>query len=217
MEELTDRQKQVLQFTLSFQEDRGRTPTGPEIASHFGYQDPSSAYQHLRLIEKKGYLEITQPKKRGALQLIPTEAAERVAQMDWPAFGTIPAGPVSEVSPDDADSVNAVEDLLPMIRPGDYFLTVSGDSMKEAGLEEGMTLLMRPTEAPADDVAPGDICAVWVDGDGGTLKRVFFENGRVRLVPENEAYEERTYPVERVRVQGMLVAALSVLRFQEGG
>lgn len=217
MEELTDRQEQVLQFILSFQEDRGRTPTGPEIADHFGYRDPSSAYQHLRLIEKKGYLEIVQPKKRGALQLILTEAAERVAQMHWPAFGTIPAGPVSEVAPDEAASVNTVEDLLPMIRPGDYFLTVSGDSMQEAGLQEGMTLLMRPTDTPADDVAPGDICAVWVDGDGGTLKRVFFENGHVRLVPENNEYEERMYPVERVRIQGVLVAALSVLRFQDGG
>jgi len=213
MEELTDRQEEVLQFVLSFRKDRGRTPTGPEIARHFGYQDPSSAYQHLRLIEKKGYLEIIQPKKRGSLQIIPTDAAERAVQMDWPAFGAIPAGPVSEVAPDDAASVSAVEDLLPMIHPGDYFLTVSGDSMKEAGLTEGMTLLMRPTEAPADDVTPGDICAVWVEGDGGTLKRVFFENGCVRLVPENEEYDERTYPVERVQIQGILVAALSILRF----
>lgn len=217
MEELTDRQEQVLHFILSFREDRGRTPTGPEIASRFGYQDPSSAYQHLRLIEKKGYLEIVQPKERGPLQLIPTDAAERATQTDWPAFGTIPAGPVSEVAPDDAASVRAVEDLLPMIRPGDYFLTVSGDSMKGAGLTEGMTLLMRPTETPAEDVTPGDICAVWVEGDGGTLKRVFFENSRVRLVPENEEYDERTYPVERVRVQGMLVAALSILRFRDSG
>lgn len=213
MDELTDSQEEVLRFILSFREERGRTPTGPEIATHFGYRDPSSAYQHLRLIEKKGYLEIVQPKERGALQIIPTEDAERFAETGWPALGSIPAGPVTEVLPDEANSIRSVQDLLPMIQPDDYFLTVSGESMKEAGLTEGMTLLMRPVDEPTADVSPGTICAVWVDGEGGTLKRVYFEDEKVRLVPENDAYDEKTFPAERVRIQGVLVVALSILNF----
>lgn len=215
MEELTDRQAAILQFVLSFRKKKGRTPTGPQIAEHFGYSDPSSAYQHLRLIEKKGYIEVVQPGQRSPLQIQLSEAVPRAVKDDWPLFGAVPAGPVTEVPPDEEVSVGSVEDLLPMIRPDDYFLTVSGDSMKEVGIEEGMTLLMRPVEAPGD-VSEGEICAVWVDGDGGTLKRVFFENGHAHLVPENENYEERSYPVERVRIQGILVAALSVLSFRTG-
>jgi repressor LexA len=215
MDELTERQAEILEFVLSFRKRNGRTPTGPQIADHFGYSEPSSAYQHLRLIEKKGYIEVVQPGQRSPLQIRLSKAARRSVKENWPLFGAVPAGPVTEVSPDEEVSVSSVEDLLPMIRPDDYFLTVSGDSMREVGIEEGMTLLMRPVEAPGD-VSEGEICAVWVDGDGGTLKRVFFQNGHVRLVPENEDYDERVYPVDRVRVQGVLVAALSVLSFRNG-
>ena len=55
----TERQRAVLEFLWSFQERMGRTPTGPEIARHFGFGDASSSYQHLRLLAQKGYLEIT--------------------------------------------------------------------------------------------------------------------------------------------------------------
>lgn len=217
MKDLTERQEAVFKFVLSFREKHGRTPTGPEIADHFGYKDPSSAYQHLDLIEKKGYLRVTQPKERAALQITPTEAGTQAAKKEWPVFGSIPAGPVSDVSSDDAVSIRSVEDLFPMIQPDDYFLTVNGDSMIEAGLTEGMTLLMRPPDNPSHDVSDGDICAVWVEGDGGTLKRVYFEAGTVHLVPENTEYDKQTYPAQRIRIQGVLVAALSILSFQNGG
>lgn len=214
MDQLTDRQAQILEFISSFRAKHGRTPSGPEVADHFGYKDPSSVYQHLDLIEKKGYVEVIQPKQRAPLQIILTESGEQAIQTSWPIYGAIPAGPLSEASSDDTVEVRSLEDLLPMIQPGDYFLTVSGDSMKGAGLEEGMTLLMRPTDNPAKEVKDGDICAVWVQGDGGTLKRVFYKNGSVHLVPENDQYQERSYPPERVRIQGFLVAALSVLPFR---
>jgi len=214
MNQLTDRQAQVLEFISSFQDKYGRTPSGPEVADHFGYKDPSSVYQHLDLIEKKGYLEVTQPKQRAPLQITLTETGKQATEMSWPIYGEIPAGPLSEASSDETVEVQSLEDLLPMIEPGDYFLTVSGDSMIGAGLKEGMTLLMRPTDNPAKDVKDGDICAVWIQGDGGTLKRVFYKNGSVRLVPENDQYQERSYPPERVSIQGFLVAALSVLPFR---
>jgi SOS-response transcriptional repressor LexA len=57
-------------------------------------------------------------------------------------------------------------------------------------------------------VRQGDICAVWVEGSGGTLKRVFREGATVRLVPENDAYEEAKHPADQVRVQGRLMAAV---------
>ena len=59
----TERQRSVLEFLWSFQERMGRTPTGPEIARHFGFSDASSSYQHLRLLAQKG----TQDTIRGYL------------------------------------------------------------------------------------------------------------------------------------------------------
>ncbi len=204
--QLTVKQRQVLEFVLSFRERNGRTPSGPEIAEHFGYRDASPAYQHLELIARKGYVEIRQSGKRRPLEITLTERGEQLFEQAWPHFGTIPAGPVSTVLAEDADRIRGVEDLLPMIRQGDYFLTVEGDSMIEAGLEEGMTVLVRPTA----DIREGAICAVWVEGEGGTLKRVYHEGETIRLVPENARYAEKRHPADQVRIQGVVVAAMEL-------
>ncbi len=209
MSELTPTQRRIFDFLASFQEMHGRTPSGPEIADEFGYGDHSTAYQHLRAIAKKGYLDIEQSGRRRPLRIALTEKAERLLGRGWPLFGTIPAGPVSTVLAEDVETVEGVEDFFPMIREGDYFLTVEGDSMRGAGLEEGMTVLMRPVT----DVQPGTICAVWVEGEGGTLKRIYPEGEVVRLVPENERYAAKTYPAEQVRLQGRLIAALAIRLF----
>ena len=81
--------------------------------------------------------------------------------------------------------------------------------MLDAGLEEGMTVLMRPVT----EVKPGSICAVWVDGEGGTLKRVYADGEVVRLVPENQRYAAKTYPAGQIRIQGRLMAALGIRQF----
>ena len=194
---LTRKQQEVFEYLVSFQERNGRTPTGPEIAAHFGYSDPSPAYQHLQLIEKKGYLRIVRQGRKTPLRITLTSRGEQLIGQHWPMLGQIPAGPLDMALGEEEERVAKVEDLLPMIRPGDYFLRVEGDSMVNAGLEEGMTVLLRPGQSPRQ----GDICAVWVEGEGGTLKRVYGEKGRVRLVPENDRYEPMTYPADQVQVQ----------------
>ena len=203
---LTQKQRAVFNYLVSFQERNGRTPTGPEIAAHFGYTDPSSAYQHLRLIEKKGYLRIIRQGRKTPLRITLTQLGAQLVRRYWPMFGAIPAGPLDMTQGEEEAQIAKVEDLLPMIRSDDYFLRVNGDSMVNAGLEDGMTVLVRPG-AP---VRQGEICAVWIEGEGGTLKRVYRQQDRVRLVPENDRYEAAEYPSDHVRIQGLVVAALSV-------
>ena len=214
MDTLTQIQQRIFDFLVSFQKEHGRTPSGPEITDEFGYSDHSTVYQHLRAIASKGYLDVVQAGRRKPLRIMLTEKAERLLGRGWPLFGTIPAGPLSAVLAEDVERIEGVEDLFPMIREGDYFLTVEGDSMTGAGLEPGMTLLMRPV-SNGFSVKPGAICAVWVEGEGGTLKRVYAEGETVRLVPENERYPERTYPAAQVRLQGTVLAALSVMRMED--
>ena len=203
---LTQKQRAVFDFLVSFQERNGRTPTGPEIAAHFGYNDPSPAYQHLQLIERKGYLRIVRQGRKSPLRITLTRLGEQLTGQHWPLLGSIPAGPLDMALGEENERVAKVEDLLPMIRPGDYFLHVEGDSMVNAGLEEGMTVLLRPEQRPRQ----GDICAVWVEGEGGTLKRVYLERNQVRLVPENDRYQPMIYPADQVSVQGVVVAAMSI-------
>lgn len=210
MDSLTDKQREILEYLLQYQEENGRTPTGPEIADEFGYSQPSTAYEHLGLIEKKGYLDIRQPSERAALEIRPTEKAKKLFEPGYPILGSIPAGPVTEVGDDLAEGrVSSLTDLVPTMEEGDYFLRVDGDSMKDAGIPEGAMVQIRPEVEPSD----GDICAVWVEGDGGTLKRVFQEGETVRLVPENENYEPREVSADRVQIQGVLIATVDVSIF----
>lgn len=206
MEDLTDKQREILDFLIAFQQENGRTPTGPEIADAFGYSDHSTVYQHLRAVARKGYLDVVQSGRRSPLRISITTKAERLLRKGWPLFGSIPAGPVSTVLAEDVEMLDNIQDLFPMLQEDDYFLTVEGDSMIDAGLQEGMMMLMRPVSR----IKPGAICAAWVEGEGGTLKRIYPEGETVRLVPENDRYPEKSYPADQVRIQGVPVAALTV-------
>lgn len=212
MSELTSKQREILEFVVWYREEHGRPPSGPEIADRFGYSDPHTAYEHLRRIEKKGFLEVNQPSKRAVLNIKPTEKTRRLLLSGLPVLGAIPAGPVSEAGTEvQASTIESLGDLLPMMKRDDYLLDVDGNSMEDVGIEEGTTALMRPDEEPS----PGDICAVWVDGEGGTLKRVFPQGETIRLVPENDEYEPAEVDADRVRIQGVLVATVDISTFQD--
>jgi len=212
MSELTTKQREILEFVFWYREEKGRPPSGPEIAIHFGYADPKTAYEHLRRIAKKGFLEVNQPSKRATLNINPTEKAHQLLDPGLPLLGAIPAGPVSEVSEEQREGrVSSLRDLIPMMESGDYLLEVDGDSMVNVGIQEGMTVLMRPGREPRS----GDICAVWVDGEGGTLKRVKPNDDTIRLLPENDQYEPIEVDADRVRIQGVLVATVDVSVVQD--
>jgi len=202
----TDRQRSVLEFLWSFLQQRGRTPTGPEISRHFGFKDSSSSYQHLQLLARKGYLEITQSGSRTPLSVRLTDMARNLLGVTYPLFGSVPAGPLEDVVTQSDRGVGSVEDLIPELRPGDYFLTVEGDSMVEAGLEPGDFVVIRPTLQARN----GDICAVWIEGGGNTLKRVLFDGEQIELQPANPLYRPQVYDLDMVRIQGVLVASLSL-------
>lgn len=207
---LTKRQKEILRFIVSFQKRMGRTPTGPEIAGHFNFKDPSPAYQHLKLMEKKGYLEIITAGRGRPLGVRLIGRSQSTAAPSWGMLGSIPAGPLADIAPETSRNIHTLEDLIPDLQQGDFFLCISGDSMIEAGLEPGQYVIVRPGLAPRN----GDICAVWVEGGGGTLKQVFFEGNRVRLQPANSRYLAEIYLAEMIRIQGVVVVALSVESFR---
>lgn len=210
MKELTARQAEILRYVASFHERMGRTPTGPEIARGFKFRDHSTAYQHLRQIEAKGFIELVQSARRAPICIRLLDRAHEFMSAAWPILGAIPAGPLAEHPADVQGRVEHVEDLVPGLRPGDYFLVVSGDSMVEAGLQPGGYVVIRP----GAEVHQGDICAVWIDGEGGTLKHVYQEGETMRLVPANHRYSPQSYPVDAVHIQGVLVASLAVQAFR---
>jgi repressor LexA len=116
-----------------------------------------------------------------------------------PMMGRIAAGTPIEAIQTRSHVINVPPDLL---ASGEHFaLEVRGDSMIEAGILEGDTVLIKRTEA-ADT---GDIVVALIDDEEATLKRFRRKGASIALEPANTAYEVRILPPTRVRIQGKMV------------
>jgi repressor LexA len=189
----------------------GSVPNGRELAGRMGLKGVSAVYAHLRKLEAAGFVALTSGGRGVPLQIELTEKGERHGRArPWPRLGKIPAGPITDIQAQADDFVATLQDLVPQMRPGDYLLDVEGYSMKDAGIVPGMTLVMRPDVTPTE----ADVCSVYVEGEGNTLKHVVDEGEFVRLVARNVDYPDQRIPIRSVAVQGVLVAALAIQAYR---
>ena len=119
-----------------------------------------------------------------------------------PVMGRIAAGvPISAIQDHTHDVMVPPE----MLGTGDHFaLEVRGDSMIEAGILDGDTVIIRR----ANTAQNGDIVVALVDDEEATLKRFRRKGGSIALEAANPAYETRIFGPDRVKVQGVLVGLL---------
>ena len=119
-----------------------------------------------------------------------------------PVMGRIAAGTPIEAIQTHSHSIPIPPDML---SPGEHFaLDIRGDSMIEAGILDGDTVLIRKS----DTAETGDIVVALVDDEEATLKRLRRKGASVALEAANPAYETRIFGPDRVRIQGKLVGLL---------
>jgi repressor LexA len=119
-----------------------------------------------------------------------------------PVMGRIAAGVPIDAIQHKTHSITVPPD---MIMGGDHYaLEVKGDSMIEAGILDGDTVVIRSSDA----ASPGEIVVALVDDEEATLKRFRRKGASVALEAANPAYETRIYGPDRVRVQGKLVGLI---------
>ena len=129
-------------------------------------------------------------------------AAGDAAAVQLPLYGRIAAGlPIEALR----DTGNHVQVPMAMLGSGEHYaLEVAGDSMIEAGILDGDTVIIRKD----DHAENGQIIVALIDDLEVTLKRLRRRGNAVALEPANARYETRIVPVDRVRVQGRLVGLL---------
>ncbi|MGE3475249.1 MAG: transcriptional repressor LexA [Rhodospirillaceae bacterium] len=138
----------------------------------------------------------------GAMPGASVKAASTQDTIDLPLYGKIAAGTPIEALRNPAEHVSVPGALL---GTGDHYaLTVEGDSMIDAGIHDGDTILIKRCES-ADN---GAIVVALVDNEEATLKRLRRKGETVALEPANKLYETRIFGPDRVRVQGRLVGLL---------
>lgn len=174
----SDKQTAILEFIRSEIEQKGYPPSVREICSAVGLKSTSSVHAHLTQLEKKGLLR-RDPTKPRAMEVLdgPVYRGRSV-----PLVGRVTAGlPIL--------ATENIEDYLVLPQSlqgrGDLFaLRVQGESMIEAGIEDGDIVVLRRQETAEN----GEIVVAMID-DEATLKRIYYEDGHVRLQPENAAME----------------------------
>ena len=180
MKQITERQQEVLDFISSFTKENKYPPTVREIGEHFKIS-LRAVQDHIAALQKKGYLAQTQKRAR-SLNVV-TDSKDNPFVSKVPLLGTVAAGKPL-LSEENLDGyVNLTE---PFVRPGkSYFaLRVRGQSMVEAGILEGDLAVVEQANTAVD----GQIVVAVID-NAITLKRFYKEADRIRLQPENAAFE----------------------------
>jgi len=218
---LNDKHKRVLDVLVRHTEQHGYPPSIREMCSQANISSTSVANYYLDRLEELGYIERDRRVSRGVrviksysepgviekAQGMVDAVGQKVQDLiRVPLYGQIVASePVTSFSDQPTTMIDVARSLLPTQKDDDLFaLTVSGDSMIDAMVNDGDIVIMRQ---PQDKVKNGEMVAVWLnDRDETTLKYFFLENGRVRLQPANPTMD----PIiiedpSTVEIQGQVV------------
>ena len=191
-EKLTKRQQAVMDSIERCIKKKGYGPTVREICEDLELSSPSTVHVHLKTLEQKGYI-VRDPLKSRSISLSPEYQIEQTPQpevvrpsfskiVDVPLVGNVAAGEPILAEENITDTISLPTDIV-----GDapsFLLSVRGDSMIEAGINDGDYVVVK--EQPVAN--NGDIVVAIID-DGATVKRFYKERDHVRLQPENSAME----------------------------
>ena len=191
-EKLTNRQQAVMDCIERCISEKGYGPTVREICADLNLSSPSTVHVHLKNLEEKGYI-VRDPLKSRSISL-PSHAAALGKEavniirpsfsktIDVPLVGNVAAGEPILAEENITDTMSLPIDIV-----GDaasFMLSVRGDSMIEAGINDGDYVVVK--EQPIAN--NGDIVVAIIE-DGATVKRFYKEKGHIRLQPENSALE----------------------------
>ncbi len=193
---LTDKQKRVLEFLISSTKKYGYPPTIREIGKHFGFLW-TAARGHLQSLERKGFIRINPSKSRG-IEII---GLKPPGGLRVPLVGKIRAGKPTLATEDIDDHIVIDKSLFPA--EDAFSLKVKGDSMIEAGILDGDYVIVRPQK----DIEHGEI-GVALIGDEATVKKIFKDNKKVILKPENRHMKPESYSHDEVTIIGKVIGVV---------
>ena len=227
---LTRKQHELLVYINRRLADSGVSPSFEEMKEALGLKSKSGIHRLISGLEERGFIRRL-PHRARALEVVklPEESAAKaprgkfsptvikgdfktalpgmpVAEMpeaaNLPLYGRIAAGTPIEALRDGSNSIGIPAGML---GSGEHYaLEVAGDSMMDAGICDGDTVLIQK----CDTAENGAIVVALIDGNEVTLKRLRRRGNSVALEPANKAYETRIFGPDRVKVQGKLVGLL---------
>lgn len=180
---LTHRQQQALDFISSCLDDNGYPPTLREIGEHMGIKSTNGVNDHLKALERKGYLVREELKSRALRPVDQNDGNGRSGKVEIPILGRVAAGQPILAEENVVDRINVDRFFIGSSAPREVFgLIVKGESMIEDGIFDGDYLFVRQQST----AERGEIIVAMIEGEA-TCKRYYLEDGKIRLQPGNAA------------------------------
>lgn len=196
MDELTTRQAEVLQLIVDFLQSTGFPPTRAEIAQQLGFRSANASEEHLRALERKGYIEMLPGASRGI-------RLRNTFNVGLPVIGRVAAG-----NPILAEQhVQGRYQIDPgLFKPrADYLLKVRGTSMRDVGIMDGDLLAVHAT----NEARSGQIIVARMKDDV-TVKRYRRQGNQVQLIAENPDFDPIVIDLKRdpFSIEGIAVGVI---------
>ena len=217
---LTKKQKNLLIFINKKIRSTGISPSYEEMKNSLNLKSKSGIHRLISALEERGFIKRLAHKAR-ALEVIklPENASandifnnftpsvikggldkSNTSSTDVSVLGSIAAGTPIEAIQQEVDRVALPEDLQ---NNGEHYgLKVKGDSMIEAGINDGDTVIIKKIS----NVDSGQIAVVLIDGQEATLKRIRKKGNTIALEAANRNYGTKIYASNRIEIQGKLVS-----------
>ena len=218
---LTKKQKNLLVFINKKIRSSGISPSYEEMKNSLNLKSKSGIHRLISALEERGFVKRLAHKAR-ALEVVklPENASandifnsftpsvikggldknEETKSTDVSVLGSIAAGTPIEAIQQEVDRVALPEDLQ---NNGEHYgLKVKGDSMIEAGINDGDTVIVKKTS----NVDNGQIAVVLIDDQEATLKRVRKKGNTIALEAANRNYGTKIYAANRIKIQGKLIS-----------
>ncbi|PPR41575.1 MAG: LexA repressor [Alphaproteobacteria bacterium MarineAlpha5_Bin12] len=206
---LTKKQKILFDYLDKYIDGSGISPSFEEMKQALGLKSKSGIHRLITSLEERGYIRRIKHKAR-AMEIVKNqkESSEKYENFKnqntlIPLLGSIPAGTPVEPGESDLEKIEIPNNMLS--KNHNYFgLIVKGESMIDEGIMDGDTAIIRQ----AKNISNGRIAAVLVKGNEVTLKKIKFDQSKIRLIPANSSFKEMEYKHSDIEIQGELKGIL---------
>jgi repressor LexA len=218
---LTKKQKNLLLYINKKIRSTGISPSYEEMKDSLNLKSKSGIHRLISALEERGFIKrlahkaralevVKLPENASANDIFNTftpsvikgglDTTPNNADSEIPVLGSIAAGTPIEAIQQEVDRVALPENLQ---NNGEHYgLKVKGDSMIEAGINDGDTVIVKKTS----NVDSGQIAVVLIDDQEATLKRIRKKGNTIALEAANKKYGTKIYAASRIKIQGKLVS-----------
>jgi repressor LexA len=195
---LTKRQREILDYLNDFIQQHGYAPSLEEIGKRFTLSSLATVHKHLTNLQQKGFIKRAWNRSR-SVELLPTRSVARAVEL--PLLGYVAAGaPIEAII--GSETIEVPESLVG--KRETYVLRVKGDSMIDEQIRDGDLVIVEDRRTANN----GETVVALLAGTDVTLKKLYRENGHIRLQPANAAIQPIIVPADQVQVQGVVIGVM---------